>query len=408
METFEERAKSVLEQLQHAVDRLLESLECAGRAPTDIHRATTLPMKLSWKLSRLVTSPSALAGAINIPGPSNQRALLKQARKANVPEGVQDDVRESFDRFEEHVRVEAGDRRSYDSLVSVYASDSDRIMREHRRSAYMANRHIWGLEADVQLVTNIVSLSRTHPDCVDSASLYSAIGLRRLRPTRTPLITLIRGHLDEETGGALPEPAPETIGLEPEDPGPWIMREFSSPNVRDLERDEVNGHVRLTMPANHVGLRRAITVTLGAISRRAYSRYAEPSSRHAGPSTAVQLPTPLLVLDCIMDRRIIGASMPLANFYAERAPSNIGPPARSEDNLVMENVPVASLGDGLIGVHLAEVPEYKSMLAEIFDRLGADPERFAVFRTTVEYPIMLSRGELLASLPERDGDNRAM
>ncbi|MDA0974846.1 MAG: hypothetical protein O2927_02670, partial [Planctomycetota bacterium] len=65
METFEERAKSVLEQLQHAVDRLLESLECAGRAPTDIHRATTLPMKLSWKLSRLVTSPSALAGAIN-------------------------------------------------------------------------------------------------------------------------------------------------------------------------------------------------------------------------------------------------------------------------------------------------------------------------------------------------------
>jgi hypothetical protein len=74
----------------------------------------------------------------------------------------------------------------------------------------------------------------------------------------------------------------------------------------------------------------------------------------------------------------------------------------------MENVPVASLGDGLVGAHLAEVPEYKSMLAEIFDRLGADPERFAVFRTTVEYPIMLSRGELLASLPERDGDNRAM
>ncbi len=401
MENFEERAKRVLERLQRATDRLLDSLDCSGRSPTDIHRATALPMKLSWKLSRLVTSRSALAGAVSIPGPSNQRALLQRARKANVPEMVRDEVRESFDLFEEHVRVEAGDRRSYDSLVSVYASDSDRIMRDHRRNAFVANRHIWGLEADLQLVTNIVSISKTDPDRVDSASLYSAAGIRRLRPTRAPLIKLIRGHLDEESGDALPASASKQEENDPHDGGPWIMRQFSSPDVRELERDEVDGHIRLTMPSSHVGLKRAITVTLGAVSRRAYSRFAEPASRHAGPFTAVQLPTPLLVLDLIVDRELVAAVKPSANFYAERMPSSIGPTSRSVDNLVMENLPVSSLGDGLTGAHLSEVPNYKSMLSEIFERLGADPDRFAVFRTSVEYPILLSRGELLLSLPER-------
>ena len=58
----------------------------------------------------------------------------------------------------------------------------------------------------------------------------------------------------------------------------------------------------------------------------------------------------------------------------------------------MENVPVASLGHGLAAAELAEVPNYRAMLAEVFDQLAADPEDFAVFRVRVDYPILRSSG----------------
>ena len=74
-----------------------------------------------------------------------------------------------------------------------------------------------------------------------------------------------------------------------------------------------------------------------------------------------------------------------ANFYADRfaTESRLDAPETRHQNIVMANVPVASLGHGLAAAELTELPNYRAMLAEVFDRLEADPEDFAVFRVAL-------------------------
>ena len=110
------------------------------------------------------------------------KAFLKAAAKNGVPLPLIEKVTRAFDELNEFIVAQAGERATFDSMVSQLSGgeSADQIDQMQRRAAYRANGHIFGVQAKVLLKCLIFKAS-DDPSLLDLACIQGHYQLRRLR-----------------------------------------------------------------------------------------------------------------------------------------------------------------------------------------------------------------------------------
>lgn len=401
---FESDAALVLQRLRTAFAGVIAGIPGHVSKPAELQRALKIDMKLSCKVFKVISAPGSLAAGPHVPGGGALRTFLKAARKAGVREQFVHAAALAAADFDRLVASHAGDRAAFDSMVSPRAATGDaaQITLQHRRAAFRAQRHIFGVHAKLQLHCLMVQPAND-PRMLDLAQACGFLSLRQLRPDAPLVISRVRTTNDDGTV--------RNVRREPLDPTPaqatgiTLLREFcSQPPPRFRSVPIAPGVVCGELASNGVGKQAAITCIEGYVVRAAVPRYREEGNRVGAKPAPIRLPCETLLLDLLVHEETFGPLTPVAFTCAEHLGEVPSPVTCEEWQRLEACESVAYLGKGPSVLYTPDFPRYAELGRYAFERLGWDAERFDVYRCRVEYPVLPSTVVMAFDLPAAPGE----
>jgi len=396
---FEVEAARVLQRLRTTLAEVIASVPGAVSKPAELRRALGIDMNLSCKLFKVISASGCLAAGPHVPGTAALRTFLNAASKAGVREQVIASATVAAAEFERFVASHAGDRAAFNSMVSSVATSGDaaQIALQHRRAAFRAQRHIFGIQARAQ-VKCVVAQPANDPRMLDCAQITGFVSLGQLR-ANAPLV--VSRVLIANDDGTLRE-----IEREPLDPTPdqqhgiALLREFcSQPPPRFRMVQVAPGTAYGELMSNGVGKKAAVTCIEGHLARAAVPRYREEANRIGANAAKIRIPCEVLLLDLLVHEETFGALTPIAFTCAEHLGEVAASGVCEEWRRLEPRESVAYLGKGPSALYAPEVPRYAELGRYVFHRLGWDGERFDVYRCRVEYPVLPSTVVMVFDLP---------
>jgi hypothetical protein len=394
---FESEATQVLQRLRTALADVISALPGPVSKPAELQRTLKIDMKLSCKIFKVVSASGSLAAGPHVPGLGALRTFLTAARKAGVGAQLIDAVMEAAARFNHLVVSHAGDRTAFDSMISSFVGSDDaaQITLQHRRAAFRAQRHIFGVEARLQI--QCVLMQPSHDArMLDFARISGFLALRQLRPGAPLIVSEACATNDDGTIRA--------VEREPLDPttdpayGLALVQGFCSRPLPQFRAVKTGPRTfRNILVSNGVGKKAATTYFEGHVARGIVPRYREEENRYGAVSAGVRMPCEGLLLDLLVHENTFGPLTPIA--YAEHW-SEVKEAGECEEWLRLEpRESVAYLGKGPSVLYAADVPRYADLGRYAFERLGWDGEHFDVYRCRVDYPIVPSTVVMHFDLP---------
>jgi hypothetical protein len=396
----EREAIEVLGGLQVALRGLIQSTPGATRRPADLTRTLGIPAKLAWQVHKLAHAADPLAEASNIPGAAGMHRFLEAAARRGAPVNLVEAVRTAQNRFDQTVAVHAGNRGEFGSIVSGLARDgSEQVDLSHKRAAFRAQGHIFGIQANAQLACFIYRPSNRAPQMLDCATLRGLIGVRRFRPTARWIVARVR-YTDDD--GVIRRAPPR----EPIDPAPGpahevgLLTKYCSrplPAMRYIP--DGSGFMNVEAEGTSLGNQSAMTCLFGEVFREVFARYRDEHNLVQSSSALVRVPAKVLIEDVLAPAHLFSRQAPRILVYGDHQRIDQPKPVRESDLLALRES-VIYLGRGLSVLATPEVPRYEKMAGYAFDRLGWNPDEFDVYRCRVEYPVMPSTVVTQFDLPE--------
>ena len=396
---FYEDVARTLTRLRSELSEVIAAVPEEVRRGADLHRALQIDRKLSWRIFKIASATDPVAAGPHVPSRANLRSFLRAATKQGVPAGLIEAASSAADEFEEMVAKHAGDRATFDSMVSALGSGetAQQLNLVHRRQAFRGQRHILGVSAKTQLKLVALRASK-NPRLLDGVRVEGLIDLRQLRGN-APLILSYSGARDDDG-------CPMAVRREPLEPitgshGMSLLRDFCSQPLPELRSVEVSqGFVMGELVAQDVGNRGTITCIEGHATPAALPRYSEKGNRVSGTLVAVRVPCEVLVLDLLLHKDAYGLVKPRSFVYAEHLRATTWIDGLQEQHRLPFNPTVDYLGRGASVLHTVNVPRYAELGKYVFERMDWDGEQFDVYRCRIQYPVMPSSLEVRFDLPE--------
>lgn len=404
--SFRSAAEESLRRLQVSLAGVLGSLSPVDhpRRAADLQRILLVPAKLAWQIHRVANAGKPLAEATNVPGKAAMRRFLDAASKHGASPKWIDEVAAAYQRFDDLIQLHAGSRTAFDSMIDGFvAGGSDQIDLVHKRAAFKANSHIWGVQAQTQIACFALKPNPENPRRLDTFTIRGLIGLRRLRADAPWTISTTR--LIDDKGNVQ-----KSIGREPLDPRSdrdnpiGLIHAFCSqpvPKFRTIAKG--SGYVNFELEGGNVGNLSTVTCMNGFIWRGVIPRYREENNRVARYSAKVRTPCESLILDVILHESAIQGIHPIVEVYSDHRGSDSESPDRHYDMLAMDER-VARLGRGSHVLQSPDAPRYVEMAEYGFERMGWERDEFHTFRCHVRYPVMPSSVIMRYDLPEPPSD----
>ena len=324
---FRDQAAAVLQRLRGALAAVVAAIPPAGSLANaaGLQRALKIDRKLSWKVFKVIRAGEPLSAGPHVPGPANLADFLRAAAKHGVPSDLIAAAASAGEDFQRVVEAHAGDRTTFDSMIDgLTEPESDQINLQHKRSAFRANRHIWGVQAQTHLYSVIVQPSHDDPERVSIAVIQGYRDLQRLRPGGSLVIG--RVSLTDDQGKVF------EVNRRPLDPGVStssgiaLIRDFCSQPVPELRTVKTpTGIVYCELKSNGLGKRSAVTLVHGYSMCPTLPRRRAPGNEMFGTTVRVQFPCEVLVSDLLVRRDTWG---PLRPPLASTACARPKPPGR--------------------------------------------------------------------------------
>jgi hypothetical protein len=399
---FENQAIAVLERLRNAMSAVIEAIPVAGRIKraSDLQRVLGIGSTLAWQVFRVATAANPIEEGRGVPGSTAMERFLEAAAKRGVPAQPIADLRASIEEFQELVRVHAGSRATFDSMLgglSEHGADELDLM--HKRAAFRANSHFLGARAKATVGIMVCQPAATDENMIDALTIKGLVGLSTQRRNASWGLTTLRHTTDDGT-------LREVAGIAPLDPagasnGIAFFRDFCTkplPPFKVLKNRDGSFNVRVD--GELIDQQSAVTLILGFVCKSMNSRYRSDDDTFLGSVPTVRIPSEVLIHDIIVRDDLFPQASPQVEVFHDFNCEPFGEPHRNHDRLPMGES-VIYLGRGLDVLETPEVPRYQEMIREAMRRVGWDPSRFNVYRCRVEFPIVPSLLRIKFDLPER-------
>jgi hypothetical protein len=399
-------AESVRE-LQSALRAAYRSAGLDIEKPQDVSRQIGIDKNLSWKIARIAGDDDALSAAALVPGPEGIGILMDALERGGVGDREFAALRRSFAMFEDMVKQHAGDRPTLQLLLDGATSRAS--LELSRKTAFRGQSGVWGVQARVRIMTQLLMPCATDPLALDTAILGSLIDVRRLRPLAGWPIFRFQRYLGSIESGdqeaMVDERALEPLEepMSPQDPA-LIMRSWCSPH--DVQVQSVSTPLGIVheLADGPLGLTGTSTFVFGHLERRAVSRYATDGKRGKGEMGAVvTMPIETLLFDVIAHRdlpEVASAKVQVFGNPFGNAPLD----AQARKSMLL---PISERVQEITGrptrFDTEHAPQYPELVSSVFRRIGANPSDFRVFRVEMHYPPMPSTVVVSYDLPVHCG-----
>ena len=368
----------------------------------ELERTLKLDKRLSWRIFRITRATEPLSVGAHIPGRASIKKFMNAAARRGASPTMIESVEAVYRDFEQLVKTHAGDRSSFDSLVSAFDRDAAQQMDlQQRRAAFRAESHILGIQAHTQLNCSILHPS-TNPEKDDLISIRGIIGLLQTRRHRRWVISRSRVRPNNDVSQqAYAESARQALDSKAEAKhGVELLSEFCSrplPQIRSFTTKDRHVNTELVLEA--VGKDSAVTCMLGSIWKETLGHYQNEHSPDNGAVVLVRTPVETLIHDLVVFKGMYGRINPDVIVISDH--DGRGSELESDGDLLDMDLSVTYLGQGPSVLQTLDVPRYPEMAQYAFDRLGWDGEKFDVYRCRVEYPVMPSSVVVRFDLPEK-------
>ncbi len=390
----------MLSQLRSAISELFSATPGGVRRAVDIQKIFGLDNKTSWRLFKLASTSDPLSVGMHVPGRPSVKRALDAAAKHTVPAPTIQAVLEAFEAFEELVDRYAGNRTTFDSMVSVFGDDdAAQIDLMHRRAAFRANSHLLGVRSDAQMITHLCFPNRDEPDMFDVAVIQGSYGLLRLRRHISwPVATASGSHNGEnpiiKEVDSLSDHDPDRIGL---------ISEFSDhPRSQLRVRSGSPGQLNIDLVGDAVGIPSTSTCLFGHLTRSLAPWRRTATDEDLDILMHLVTPTELLLSNVCIHEGTFGRPQSKTAFKTAMSINASGQQAPGKHppiDLPIRNK-TACTGAGIDALHTPELPRYTELMRQTFDRLGLDPDEFVNYRLRVEFPPVTSTAVFSIPLPE--------
>lgn len=389
--SFQAEATQVLGRLRVALASLIESAPQPIHRAADVQRAFGVGSTLSWQIHRVATVTNPLEAGAHIPKPAALERFLTAAHNHGADASLIAESRAALADFEQLVDHHAGDRGSFDSMISMWSVDAgEQIDIKHRRNLHRSHSHLYGMCAHTQFFCGMY-----HPiegsDSINQVVIRGYVHLRRLRPG----VALPFGQYrvrDESAGGPDHEPL-DPLGQERY--GGPILTEFSThPLPTMVTRQLAPGHFATEVVGDSIGNNSAATYVLGDVIHKSGGEApdTDPSIPAVRSAVRHRVPCEQFMLDCLIHRDLYPQLTSEASLWVS---GSQGTPVASAGpwdwQRYATRLPLHHkfelLGSGPEVLHCTDVPRYRAILQYACDRMGWDPRVFRVYRLRVRYPV---------------------
>ena len=377
-----------------ALRDLYDSVGADPRKPQVVSRAYGINRNLSWKIGKIILAQDPVTAFGHLPAQGSFKLLIEAFGEAGAPKQVREGLREALAEFEKLVALHAGDRSTLEILVENLdiAGPASPGSEATRRLAFLGSSGIWGVQARLRLVTQVLAPSRGDYKHIDCAMIGGVFDFRRLRPgVAWPLgrriLKVPRSDAARMKVEAIDPEESQAQGLP-------LMREFCSrplPNLRTLR----DGDSTITeLEEGPVGNTGVLSCVFGWVVRQYAPIGPHPPGTHMEHVLRLDTPVETAFLDLLVHPDLPFPSEPELCLVSALN----GPPRYPLSKSRLYHLPtggrVRSLGaqpPNLDTVHLAEYPPMVERACAALDR-GLD--EFRAYRFEMNYPPVPSMAAL--------------
>ena len=386
-------------QLSVSLCDLLEDVNGLDLGPQRLAERLGVDKVLTSRLLKAVRHPDPLGTAYHMPGPAPLRRLLKAAKRRGVETGKVARATAALDRFEALISEGAGDRSSLDAMLSSWLPEA-RLEFELRRrqSAYKAMSHLKGASASMSFSAVILSPSDDGKH-IDVVWVIGMLGLRRLRPGVECKFATRRMASEQE------QRQPRNLDGEiVEGIDRARLDQFCFARPAPLEARRVGDTLQYTLGNVGFGPRSNVDIVFAEVNRRELFRSLPKGAKRKGFFFAdVQTPTKTLHFDTLVHPDIYPNSEPELLVYDTSVDgvADVNDPTRDIDRFPCAES-IQRLGRGLPDADAGSIPNYRPILAHVFEKLGWKEDRYRAYRCRLEFPIYGSQVCMAFAVPEHD------
>lgn len=396
--SFQSHAEQVVRSVRNAFGMIAAALPGSPLRANELQKALSIDKTLAWKIATVINDDDSFSAAKQLPGPAGIDIFLEAVRKKNVPSNLIEQARSSIRDFEDLIRIHAGDRASFEMMISGFATrDRYKIQIGHRKAAFQAQRYVWGVEAKTHLGATFVSVAAHDPSRVSVVYIRGYVGFRRIRPNVSWVIARPR-HLDND--GKIRDVCTR-LPLDPclGSTDVPLMRDFCSASLPELRKVPLNdGFYEVEVVEGPVGDTAAVTLITGE-KLPELPRYSDEHNRFARTGVHSFTPAETLIIDVVIHQDVFGRVKPDLAAYSEIGGGPLFPSSRHRP-LLPPLEQVEYLGKGSQVMHTPDVPDCPRLAQAVFSTMGWEESRFDVFRARVPYPVVPASYMLTYPLPE--------
>lgn len=396
---FDQDSQRVLLACRVAYLQLIKALPGRILTASDLKRTLRIDMKLAWQVFKFAQTES-IVGAIHMPGKLNVQKVISAAKRLGLSPTILKTLAEATEEFEELVLTHAGDRSTFDSMVSTGgADDDDGLTLRQKRAAFRANRHLRGAQAATQIKSLILHPAKEQ-GLLDLVAIQGYSELRRVRYDGALIVSRVRiSDDDHRIRQSNWEPLGPIPGSESESS---LLGAFCSPELPPFRAVRTSGDFVIgELVGRGIGNQAAFTCIDGYVARGAVPRFRDASNRFGAMLSWIPIPCESLVLDLVVHEDALGSINPVVACYSTTLNESQLPETMESCDRLPLNESVSYLGKGLPVLASSDLPQHAEMYNAVFKKLGWASERFDVFRCRIAFPLMLSSVLIRFDLPER-------
>jgi hypothetical protein len=386
---FSSRSREILGQLQESVREVLASSAVRAKRPIDVERAFGLDAALAWQIHALATKPGMNLTARFVPKPgAMERFLLAAARTAS--EDAARSVRASYESFQHAVSELAGDRETFDTILTLDRPQDHAGLRKARRAAYRADAAVWGVTCRCMVQT---ALYRRRPTGeIDSLTLLGYLDVQQLHSGAMVSLPVSANVGGRDTG-------PSISGAQ--GPNELIEHACTQPLPRFERAHAPDGSFRDFLELRGLGKQSESTVFRRSVVRDF------PGASTAFPhgcSLGCRVPTELLLLDLLIPSEWGGDHKDVRAWITPTLDRYTTPNSAARYRIPFEGG-AQYLGTSFSALHSPAALQYASLARSELERLGWSDTEFDIYRCEVQYPVMHSAVHLcVGGEPKFPGD----